>query len=233
MDYEQDVKYVDSCSAAAKAGITVNTIQCGNEAATTPIWQEIARKAEGEYFAIEQNGGMTAMATPFDEDLARAGVELEKTVVSYGSMTEQRVQEGKMALADELSAAPAAKPEASAERAVYKASAAGRAALCGSNDLVEACQAKRVDLGNLAAEQLNEEMKAMTPEQRRAFIDQKIKDREACQARISELNGKRQGFIQQKLAEAGGAKDSFDTLVLDSLKRQGARSGLSYPDDKK
>ena len=138
-----------------------------------------------------------------------------------------------MALASELSAAPAAKPEASAERAVYKASVAGRAALCGSNDLVEACHAKRVDLASLPAEQLNEEMKAMSPEQRRAFIDQKIKDRETCQARISELNTKRQGFIQQKLAEAGGAKDSFDALVLDSLKRQGAKCGLTYLDDKK
>src|SRR5262245_8085241 len=55
MDYTQDVKYPESCKAAAKAGITINTIQCGAMADTTPIWQEIARKAEGEYFAIEQN----------------------------------------------------------------------------------------------------------------------------------------------------------------------------------
>ncbi|MCA9297419.1 MAG: VWA domain-containing protein, partial [Phycisphaerales bacterium] len=54
MDYEQDVPYVESCSKAAASGIIINTIQCGGQAETTPIWQEIARLAEGQYFAIEQ-----------------------------------------------------------------------------------------------------------------------------------------------------------------------------------
>src|SRR5678816_2692685 len=95
MDYEADVKYQASCELAAKAGLIVNTIQCGTERDTTPIWQEIARKAEGEFFQIEQSGGMAAIATPFDADLAKLGTELEGTVVAYGTVKEQTVQEEK------------------------------------------------------------------------------------------------------------------------------------------
>jgi Mg-chelatase subunit ChlD len=231
MDYEQDVKYAESCKLAATAGITINSIQCGNDVTTTPIWQEIARKAEGEYFAIQQDGGMTAIATPFDEELGRLGAELERTVVAYGSVAEQRVQNEKMAAADTLTAA-AAPAESRAERAVYKASPAGGMALCGANDLVQACMDKQVELSKMEKDQLNDEMKAMTPEQRAAFIEQKIKDRKACQAKISEVNVKRQEFIKEKLAETGG-KDSFDALVLAALKKQGARCGFSFDAEKK
>ena len=64
MDYKQDVKYTDSCKLAMKKDIIVNTIQCGNMASTTPIWQEIARKAEGKFARILQSGGVIAIATP-------------------------------------------------------------------------------------------------------------------------------------------------------------------------
>ncbi len=233
MDYDNDTKYTETCKAAAAAGITVNTIQCGNEAETRPIWQEIARKSEGEYFQIQQDGGMAAIATPFDEELGRLGTELEKTVVAYGTDREQVAQAGKMDVAYSLSTAPAASGEAKAERAAYKASAAGTAALCGSNDLVEACQTKRVELDKLKTEELTKEMQAMTPDQRKAFIDQKIQDRAKCQTQINDLNEKRQAFIKQKLSETGGSKDSFDALVLESLKRQGAKCGITYAPEKK
>ncbi len=233
MDYEQDVKYLTSCELAAKAGLTVNTIQCGNERDTTPVWQEIARKAEGEFFQIEQSGGMTAIATPFDTDLAKLGTELESTVVAYGTDDEQRAQTVKMSVAYSLSSAPAAPAEASADRAVFKSGAAGKASLCGDRDLVQACQDKQVDLAALPKEQFNKEMQDMTPEQRRAFIDGKTRQREECQKKIGELDQKRQAYIKEKLAAAGANdKDWFDKLVFDCLKRQGAKCGLVYGEAK-
>ena len=56
MDYQDDVKYEKSCELAARAGIVVNAIQCGNMAATTPVWKDIATRAEGGYVAIAQTG---------------------------------------------------------------------------------------------------------------------------------------------------------------------------------
>lgn len=226
MDYAQDTKYPATCEAAAKAGIIINTIQCGADSQTRPIWQEIARKAEGEFFAIEQSGGMAAIATPFDEDLARAGAELESTVVAYGTREEQAAQSEKMRFGATVAAAPAA-AEAKADRAVYKASPAGRASLSGRKDLVQDAIDMKADPAVIPADQLPPELQAMTPAERAAHIQQKAKDRDAARARIAELDLKRQAFIKEKLA-AVGTKDSFDALVLESLKRQSAKQGISF-----
>ncbi len=226
MDYPQDVKYLDSCKLAATAGITINTVQCGGHAETTPIWQEIARSAEGEFLQIDQSGGMQAMATPFDEEIALLGVSMEGTVVAFGSFEEQGRQLAKMDTAYRLSSAPSA-PEARAERAAYKASAAGVAALCGENDLVQACADGRVKLADLKNEDLPEKMRSMTPPQREAYVKEQAAARAECQAKIAELSGKRQAFIKDKLAEAGPA-DSFDARILQCLRVQAAKRGIVY-----
>lgn len=227
MDYEQDVKYHESCRLAAERGIIINTIQCGSMSETTPIWQEIARSAEGEFFQIDQSGGMTALATPFDADLAALGVELEKTVVAYGDAREQEAQRRKMDMSAGLAAAAGARPEAAAERAAYKVSEAGRTSLTGEHDLVQACADGAVSVETLAADELPEHMQKMTVEERKAYITAQTEARDACVRQIKELSDKRQAFIKEKLAEAGAA-DAFDAKVLAALRIQAARSGITY-----
>jgi Mg-chelatase subunit ChlD len=227
MDYDQDVKYQESCRLAAGRGIIINTIQCGGIAETTPIWQEIARGAEGEYFQIDQNGGVTAIATPYDADLANLGIELEKTVVAYGDADAQQAQATKMGMSAELAAAAPARPEAAAERVAFKASDAGRACLTGRNDLVQACKDGTVSLDTLKDEELPEHMRKMAPEERKAYIARQVQARDACIGKVKELNDKRQEFIKQQLAQAG-ATDAFDAKVLAALRVQAARCGIRY-----
>jgi len=228
MDYDQDIKYPATCERAAKAGIIINTIQCGGDSSVTPIWQEIARKAEGEYFAIEQSGGMAAIATPFDAELVALGVQLEGTVEACGTREEQVLQVEKAATASALSES-SAPTEAKADRAMYKAGPAGGASLGGARDLVRDAAEKKVKLSEIPVEHLSPEMQAMTPPEREAYLAKKIQEREACLVRINELGQKRQAFIQEKLATAGGEKNSFDALVLESLMRQGSKCGITYP----
>ena len=96
MDYKQDVKYTDSCKLAMKKDIIVNTIQCGNKASTTPIWQEIARKAEGKFARILQSGGVIAIATPFDKEIAACNAKLGHSVCVYGDARAQRFAASKV-----------------------------------------------------------------------------------------------------------------------------------------
>ncbi len=231
MDYEQDVVYQTSCKLAATAGITINTIQCGGSVSTTPIWQEIARGAEGEFFQIDQSGGMTAIATPFDEDLNRLGIELETTLIAYGGERERMAQTAKMEMSEGLALA-AAPAEAKAARVAFKASEAGMACLTGQYDLVQACKDGSVDITKLPDDQLPEHMRAMSVEQRVAFVDRQTKARENCQARINEISAKRADFIKDELAKTGAHKDSFDAKVLDALCRQAARLGIHFADSR-
>jgi Mg-chelatase subunit ChlD len=227
MDYDQDIKYKTTCADAIKNGITINTIQCGSIADATPIWKEIAQKTDGEYFAIEQSGGMRVVASPYDSEIAKLGTELEATVVAYGSVREQARQTEKMDGAVLLSASTA--PAASkADRAAYKASEAGMMSLCGDNDLVQACLDKKVDLATLPEDQLPENMKKMSKTERVAFIAKQSEDRKACQQKIQDLSKKRDEFVKAELAKGEGKKDSFDEKVLDSLTRQAGKVGIRY-----
>lgn len=228
MDYSQDILYKDTCADAIKHGITINTVQCGAMSETTPFWKEIALKTDGEYLAIQQSGGMRIVASPFDDELSKLGIDLEGTVVACGTATQQRAQVDKMAEAGVLSAAPASAPSAKADRAAYKASAAGRASLSGENDLVQQCMDGTVDLAKYPEEMLPENMKKMSLEERTSYIAQKTKDRKDKQAKIQELSQKREEFVKQELAKDGGKPDSFDEKVKESLARQAKKVGITY-----
>jgi Mg-chelatase subunit ChlD len=226
MDYEQDVKYHASCEEAAKRGIIINTIQCGTQGDTTPIWQEIARLAEGEYFAIEQSGGMLAIATPYDAELAELSTRLSGTLLAYGDAEEQKAVEDRRERARGLAAeAPAS---AAAERAMYVAKDEAGATLAGRQELVQDLAEGKIRLDDLEEEELPPELRELPPAERDTYVRAKAAERAAHQARIGELGAKRQQYIHDEMSRLGGERDSFDQKVLESLRSQAARVGIRY-----
>jgi Mg-chelatase subunit ChlD len=221
MDYEQDVKYAVSCELAAKRGLIVNTIQCGNDTSTTPIWQEIARLAEGEFFQIEQSGGMQAISTPYDEELGELAGRLGQTMVVYGSTRE--IAEGEMRMRRAERLAEAAPAEAAADRAAYMA----KAGAGGAVDLIADIEAGKIKLEDVPESELPEVMREMSVEEREAHVAARIAERAETREQIETLSAKRQAFIKEAIGKAGKA-DSFDHLVLESLQKQAARVGIDY-----
>ena len=71
MDYQDDVKYPETMAIAQQKGIIINTIQAGQDTATTANWQRVASLGNGNYFQVEQAGNAVAIATPFDKKLAQ------------------------------------------------------------------------------------------------------------------------------------------------------------------
>jgi len=49
MDYRDGYDYRTVTKTAARSGIIINTIQCGSIQATQPVWQEVAKLAQGKY----------------------------------------------------------------------------------------------------------------------------------------------------------------------------------------
>src|SRR4029453_2797644 len=88
LDYQDDVKYGESVARARQRGIVINTVQCGTIAETTPIWQQIATTGGGTFAAIQQDGGMVALATPMDDELSALNRHLASTLVPYGAPSE-------------------------------------------------------------------------------------------------------------------------------------------------
>jgi hypothetical protein len=223
MDYQDDVPYAESVRLARSRGIVINTMQCGDMSSTKTVWQSIATSGSGRYAAIRQDGGMVAIATPMDDDLARLNRDLADTVIAYGAAEERAELEDKRRRALE---APA---PAAASRLSFMAKTGGRVN-SGRADLVDAVKDGLTDAASLDEEALPEEMRAMEPSERQTFVARKLEARTRIQQRIAELSEKRDAFVraeQDRLAEAGEG-DGFDQQVLDAIRTQAAAKGIAY-----
>jgi hypothetical protein len=224
MDYKDDVKFPETCKKAAELGIAINSIQCGTIAETTPLWTEIAQKAEGKFFRVEQSGGAILATTPFDTPLAEASRKLEDTRVFYGDVATQKAQNDRAA----KSAATAAEAPAAgaAGRAVFNAGAAGEANLYGTQELLKAVADGKVKLDDVKKEELPENMQKMNADERVKFVAAKQAERDKIQQEIKDLAAKRQQFME---AEAKKAKSqTLEGAIMDSVREQAGKRGIEY-----
>ncbi len=220
MDYPDDVKYPVTCTEACKRGIIINTIQCGNDGECQKYWKDIAKKAEGSYAQIAQGGGVVAVATPFDRDLAKINTELVGSAVVYGKAEKREML---LRVLDEVKGLPAGP---AADRAGF-AGATGKGA--GAGDLLEDIKAKKVDLAKVKEADLPPVLKKLkTPAERKAYLDKVEKRRGELTRQAAELNRKRQEFIKKELAKKGKGKDAFDNQVLEMLRRQAKKHAIDY-----
>jgi hypothetical protein len=218
MDYRDDVKYPESCRLAVKKGVIINTVQCGAVPETTPVWQEIARLSEGSYVALAQSGNMTAMATPFDEEIAKVSAAMGATVVPYGDREHQAEARSKV---DTAASAPAS---VAADRAAYNLASGGRA-IQGTGDLVADASEGSVDLAKVSTELLPPEMQKMSPAERARYITKQKESRDRLNAALGELSRKRADYVsaEQKRISAAGRGDAFDTKVAEIIAAEALR----------
>ncbi|MEN8206033.1 MAG: vWA domain-containing protein [Pseudomonadota bacterium] len=229
MDYQDDVKYPVTLSAAKEKGIVINAIQCGQMSGTTPAWQQIARLGDGHYFQVEQAGSAVAIATPFDEDIATLSEKLDDTRLYYGSKEEKKKQQHKLEATNKLHAASSI--ESRARRAAFNASKSGTANFLGEGELVDEVTSGRVDLSSIDKDKLPEPMQAMAPEERAAIISETAERRNELQRQISKLTEERSAYLAKKVDEAGGARDSLDDKIYRAVREQAGRLGLTYEAD--
>jgi hypothetical protein len=217
VDYQDGHDYARYAKAARARGIAVETIQCGGDPVTARFWQEIASLGDGHYARIDSQGGMPALVTPVDAELARLGAELTTTVVASGSVAEQVTTSRKL---EKRAAMPA----------VMAAEAAGYYA--GAERLAER------DLVSLSAEAQRRELKALADRpaeapralagksdaEALAYLQGQKGKREMLQQRIGALQKQREDY----LAKAAPGADGFDEQVVHALRERAARQGIQY-----
>ena len=79
---------------------------------------------------------------------------------------------------------------------------------------------------DLEEEQLPEEMKNMTIEERKAYVEEKAKEREKIQKRINELGEERRKYIADKLAD--GEDYTLDAAMLKVIREQAEDKNYSF-----
>ena len=219
-NYEQEPDVLVTTAEAVRKNMIVNTIQCGNLAETTLIWQTIAQRGEGRYFAIAQDGGVQAISTPFDSKLAELAAKLGKTYVSFGDKKDRDAKLATQSKTESRITADAAMG-AQADRALNKA----MNNFSYDGDLVQAVENETVRLDEVKKEDLPENMQKMTAAERKKEIDRRIAERKAIRAEILTLSKRREGHIAVERRKQGKS-NGFDVAVAQALREQLLRKGI-------
>ena len=226
-DYQDEPSTATTTDEAAKAGMIVNTIQCGNLAGTQTVWQAIAQHGEGQYFAIAQDGGVQAIATPYDKELADLGAKIGSTFVAYGGGAgiggvSYRAEAREKQAAMEMSVAARAPAPAKADRAVNKA--VNSEAYAG--DLLTSLENGSTKLDKVKDEDLPDDLKKLEPAARQKEIEKRLGERKKLREDILKLSKQRDEFIAAARKKQSGKPNSFDSAVAGALREQLGRKGI-------
>ena len=217
MDYAQDVPFTDTLKLAEAQGIVVDAVQAGNAADTEIVWKTIAQLGRGEYLKIPQSGGVVSIPTPYDQEIFKLQLELNRTVVPYGSTKQQSMVKAKTEMAAK------AAPSGAADMASYNVRASApseRKVVTGEGDLVADVVAGRADLGKVKAEDLPEELKGLTREKLTEAIEAKKAERAKLQSELGGLVAKRDAVIAAEKMKKSDGKDGFDRVVEEVVRKQ-------------
>ena len=203
---------------AVRRGIIVNSVQCGTDTQATIAFSHISRLGEGRLLPVPQDGGMIAVATPFDDRMASLSAKLEGTGLAFGGGKAAARASGLLAAAVRgMASAPAA-----AARAEYKA----RAGFAGSSDLATAVAENRVALKDVKEDELPDALRDMPADKREGKLKEITAERKKLKNEMDGLVASRTDWLKKQ----SGAKraDSFDTRLVDALKVQAAKKGIVY-----
>jgi hypothetical protein len=214
-----------ACADAVKKGITVSTIHCGNYAqGVSTGWQKGATLADGNYIAIDQDKQVAAIKTPYDEKLVKLGDALNTTYVFYGT-SETRKNREQLQLAQDKNAAKAS-PAAAAERVSTKGAGLYRN---DQYDLVDGLEKKAVKLEDLKEEELPEQLKGKSLEEKKAYVEEQAKKRKELQDEVKKLSAEREKYIAAEQAKQKDAKgDTLDTAVVKAVREQAAKKEFKF-----
>ena len=218
------VDYRKSCKASITKGIVVNTIFCGNyQEGINTQWKDGADLADGKYINIDQDKKIVHIDAPQDKEIVELGKQLNATYVAYGRAGSAKKERQK---AQDMNAA-SVNPSVMVQRSVTKASKQY------SNvdwDLVDAEKEGAVKVEEMDEELLPAEMKDMSKEERKAYIEKKQKERQVLQEKINKLKQDRDQYVAEK-RKASAVEDTLDEAIIKAVRDQAKKKNYKF--DKK
>lgn len=216
-----DVDYKNACKKAVKNGIVVNTIFCGNyDEGIQTMWKDGADISDGKYMNIDHNAEIVHIDAPQDDEIIKLGQELNKTYIAFGN----NGREKKELQAEQDANSMSLSNEVMVQRSVTKSGGQYRNSTW---DLVDAKKDGSVKIEELKDEELPDEMKKMSKEERKAYVDKMSKEREKIQNKINKLNEERSKYVAQKMLE--NKNDStLDAVMINTIREQAKQKNYKF-----
>lgn len=217
MDYANGPKYQRVVAKAQDAGITVNTVQAGDDPETTEYWKDIAGIGKGQYFAIPQDGGQIEVETsPFDDKIIALQAQIDATIVLYGTHEKQEVTRSKM----ETKAAAPASVQVDNSR-YYSKKEASKEIVTEGGDLVDDIRNNRRKVEDISADELPDNLKGKSSEELTKVVTEQTAKREKLETEMVDLIKKRDEYVAaEKQKQPSAPADSFDKQVIEGIKSQ-------------
>jgi hypothetical protein len=225
-DQDKTISIKEAARAAIDQNVIINCIFAGPanhpEAVT---WKELAKLAEGRFANIDQDRGVVAIAAPQDRQLTELSAKLNTTYLAYG-------KEGQAALANQKA------QDANAEKAGPGAAPARAAAKGGGLyrnerwDVIDRMkQDPNFDIKKVPADELCDELKKLTPEEREKYVKEVGAKRLAIQNEITELSKARDDYIRAEMKKRADKGDQgLDAALRGAIRDQAAAKGIKVPE---
>ena len=216
-----DVDYKQACKKATKNGIVVNTIFCGNfDEGVQTMWKDGADISDGKYMNIDHNAEIVHIDAPQDSEIIKLGQQLNKTYIAFGTSGREK----KELQAEQDANSMSVSDEVMVQRSVTKS---GGQYKNSSWDLVDAKKDGSVKIEELKDEELPEEMKKMTVQERKTYLDKMGKEREKIQTEINKLNDERSKYVAQKMLENKN-DNTLDAVMIKIIREQAKEKNYKF-----
>jgi hypothetical protein len=215
------IDYRQACARAVAKEIIVNTIHCGShETGATTGWKDGARLGEGVYASIDQDRSVAEAPAPQDAEIIRLGEELRATYVPFGASGQDGLERQEAQDRNAQIAGGAARVERAASKgsALYKAD---------SWDLVDALEQGKVKLEDLKKEDLPGDLRNMSIEAQKKYIEEKAKKRKEIRLSIENATEARKKHLAGLEGKDGSSKEkSLGQAMIETLRAQGEKKGI-------
>ena len=222
MDYGNDEKWMVTCRHAKDRGILINALQCGDDAATKSVWQEVAHLTGGAYLSILQSERTTAIETPYDQDIVSINRALSDTIIPYGTAEEQTSANRHNTLLDLMT------PEGIADRTAFLGKDEFGTVISGKGDLVSDNISHRTSLDKIDPKQLSPALAALPVEERNKIVLQKVEKRRELLGQLKQLVEKRESEVATKIKAAEGTDDAIVLSPFEVLSQQAEDKGYKF-----
>ena len=212
-----------SCRSAIERGIVVNTIFCGpNAEGGRTGWKDGAVMADGRFMSIDQNLKVVEIPAPQDTEIARLGVDLNKTYVPFGKMglAGQARQSMQDTNASNVSAGVLVNRSVSKSNPFY----------CNDAwDLVDAIKNGKCKLEDLKEEDLPTDLRKLDKTARQVKVDEAARQRGEIQAKILELNKQREQYLAgERKKQLGAKEDTLDQAIIKAIRDQATHHNFKF-----
>src|SRR4030042_10755 len=120
--------------------------------------------------------------------------------------------------------------EAAVQRSVAKASMNYRN---DHWDLVDAVQNEKLELSQVKAEELPENMRKMSVEERKAYVQSKQKERADIQTKIKQLNEQRKKYVAAEMNKQQKEGQTLGSAVIQAVREQAQKRNFKFEQPKK